>query len=231
MIMQMYGLLYCCSMCVLSGNPSPSLQYFTFHFFPTAPSLASSLFFYIYSFSLFAFFFPSSLYLSFLCDLQDTVIFLTRYFYLPPPSCTFSLTLIPHHLSLLSFLHRSIAYLSFSLLPSHCFSLLSDFFSLSSPILRSLPLFISLLPMLTLLLAECSVGNRHLSRQISVSPLACWKRFSKNTAKGYITTYACVSTHTHTLSFSLSCVCVSRGLHTGHAGVSHMVLPSFRDKP
>lgn len=135
-----------------------------------------------------------------------------------PPSRTSSASLIPRHLSLPSSLHCSASYLFLSS------AALCLFFS------HSLRLFSS---MLTLPLAECSVGNRHLGTQ-----LACWEIFSKNTAKGlshHICMWlcGCAQTQTHSLFISLSSfrAFVYRGLHTGHASVSDMVLPSFRDKP
>lgn len=154
-----------------------------------------------FAFSLFSLFYICSV--SFF-NLQDTAIFVTRCLYLPPPSRTSSPPLIPRHLSMPSSPHRSASYcfLFFSALRA------ASFFPFLLPSLfphQSVPLFVSLPPVLTLPLAECSVGNRHLGRRISISPLACWDRFSKNTAKGYLTTYACGSAgvHKHTLFLSI----------------------------
>ena len=187
------------------------MHYITFHFFPAAPSSSSASSFSVFSPLLHLLFLPTLHFLFFslfyICslsffDLQDTVTFLTRYLYPLPPSCTSSPPLIPHHLLLPSSLHRSASYLLlfFTLhFFSFCFLQLFPSFCVSSAHVDPS-------------LAECSVGNRHLGRRISISPLACWDRFSKNTAKSYLTTYACGSAgvHKHTLSLFcfLLCVCV-----------------------
>lgn len=86
--------------------------------------------------------------------------------------------------------------------PSFCIYFLSQVLSLPIPIHCSLPLSVSPVPTVTLLLAECSFGNGHLGRRISVSPLACWDRFSKNTAK-----HVWLAIHTLS-SVSFLCMCV-----------------------
>lgn len=175
------------------ASPSPSLQYFTLHLFPAAPSSSassrstfSSL---LHLLPYLAFSFSSFLYISSLFFLFTRCSHISHQVLLP----THSFLHIFSSTAIYPCLHpfcRFVSYLSFSLVPSCDVSFLSAFLSLPAPILRSLPLSVFLLPLLTLPLAGCSVGNRHLGKQISVSPLPCWDRFSKNTAKGYITLYA-----------------------------------------
>ena len=204
-------------MCVLTSSSLPLFAVYYLSFLSSSSLLLLSILllcvlssFAFTVLSYFAFSFFSLFYICSLSffDLQDTVTFLTRYLYPLPPSCTSSPPLIPHHLLLPSSLHRSASYLLlfFTLhFFSFCFLQLFPSFCVSSAHVDPS-------------LAECSVGNRHLGRRISISPLACWDRFSKNTAKSYLTTYACGSAgvHKHTLSlfhFLLCvcvCVCVSR---------------------
>lgn len=195
------------------------MQYFTFHSFPAAPCLPPpqhppspcSHLFCIYSASLFCIF-------SFISVLSSYLFFFIykTLSYFSPGSST--RPLLPLHIfssaNTTQSIPASIALLLIS--PSVCSCSCCVSF-LSASLYQSFaasPLPVSLPPMLTLPLAECSVSNRHLGRRISVSPLACWDRFSKNTAKGYLTAYACgsASVHKHTRSLSLPfpsvCLCV-----------------------
>ncbi len=120
----------------------------------------------------------------------------------PPPSCTSSPLLIIQLLPLSSLLHRSASYyfLLFVLRP---FSVSFPFFW---PVLHCF-LFLSLFRLCwpCCLLRAVLVIDTSADGSMS-HHLHAGKRFSKNTAKGYLTTYACgsASVHKHTLSLYLS---------------------------
>lgn len=120
--------------------------------------------------------------------------------------------------------------------PPCCVSL---YLLLLPPVTNALPSSVCLPHKLTISLAVFVTDTFGVC--LSVSLLACWDRISKNTARGYLTTYACGSEGVHKCTLSIYtlrlllpvcvCVCVWRGLQTGYASVSDMVLPSFHDKP
>lgn len=105
---------------------------------------------------------------------QDAVIFFSSHPARPPPPPS----LIPHHLSPPSLLRSSaphtLFFASFRPAPPFLLRPLSFF----RPLFPLFPRPPSRRPMLTLRVAECGVGNRHLGRRISVSPLA-WTDFPK----------------------------------------------------